>query len=321
MTKKQLSLCFLGCGHICAKHAASLSKLFPEITLSFASRDGAKAERYRSKYKGAKAFDSYEAALEDKAMAVYFITTPPHLHFELAKVALMSSRHVILEKPPVFTSKDLQQLGAWADQQKVQLLVAENYFYRPLRAKIASILNSDIIGQPLYIHLNASKYQKSKEDWREETAISKYGALFEGGIHWVNFINNIGLTYKQTNGFNLSNQPMDRSFQINALSHQGPSANLYYSWETNTIFQGLRISRIYGTKGSVTFESNGLFVFVRGRRWAFSFPNFAHITGFKLMYRDFIHAILEGTPAQFTWKDAVRDLEMIESAYQSAGIL
>ena len=114
---------------------------------------------------------------------------------------------------------------------------------------------------------------------------------------------------------------MDRSFQINALSHQGPSANLYYSWETDTIFHGLRISRIYGTKGSVTFESNGLFVFVRGRRWSFSFANFSKITGFKPMYQDFIQAIRREKPAQFTWQDAVRDMQMIESAYQSAGIL
>ena len=41
---------------------------------------------------------------------------------------------------------------------------------------------------------------------------------------------------------------------------------LAHSWDVASPLRGLRISRIYGTTGSVAFESNGIFVAVSGAR-------------------------------------------------------
>ena len=40
--------------------------------------------------------------------------------------------------------------------------------------------------------------------------------------------------------------------------------SLYYSREIPSLFKGLRVSKLYGRKGIITFESNGLFVLARG---------------------------------------------------------
>jgi predicted dehydrogenase len=105
--------------------------------------------------------------------------------------------------------------------------------------------------------------------------------------------------------------------QVVATTTEGPVINLLYSWEVDTIFKGLRISRIYGSEGSITFESNGIFVWTRGKKKKFKFPNLPNITGQKLMLMDFVSAIKSGNAPEFNWKMAQQDLQLIESVYSS----
>ena len=45
----------------------------------------------------------------------------------------------------------------------------------------------------------------------------------------------------------------------------GAVGSLLYSREVPSLLRGLRLSKLYGQQGIITFESNGLFVFVRGK--------------------------------------------------------
>ena len=318
-SEPRLNLCFVGCGSICISHSKRLKKTKYNVRLSFASRTKEKSEALKKRFDGFKAFENYNEAISDPLISVIFITTPPNSHYELAHLALKHNKHVIVEKPPFFSSIELKTLGEIADKKNLQLLVAENYFYRPLRSQIKQLINAGIIGKPIYININALKSQKSKNDWREDVEISKYGALFEGGIHWVNFINNIGLEIRNVRGFTHSNlSPLEKSAQLNCQSTSGSFINLQYSWEIDSLLSGLRISKIYGTQGSITFESNGIFIMVRGKKWKFKIPKLSHITGFEPMYMDFLNSIRTNSKAQFDWQMAMKDLQLIENAYASA---
>ena len=44
----------------------------------------------------------------------------------------------------------------------------------------------------------------------------------------------------------------------------GAVGSLYYSREIPSMLKGLRLSKLMGRKGVITFESNGAFVLVRG---------------------------------------------------------
>ena len=50
---------------------------------------------------------------------------------------------------------------------------------------------------------------------------------------------------------------LEKSMQVVANTEEGAVINLLYSWEVDTIAKGLRVSRIYGREGSITFETNG----------------------------------------------------------------
>lgn len=315
---QELTLAFLGCGNIVKGHTKSISWADKNIKLAFASRDLTKAESYKQSYNGTLAFGSYTDAIEAEEVDIIFVTTPPKYHYDLAKQAILAGKHVIVEKPPFFNSTDIAELGTLADSHGCQLLIAENYYYKPMRYRIHELLNSGVIGQPLFMNISATKKQKSKNDWREDQELTGYGALFEGGIHWINFINNIGLTIEKVHGFRpIKEGALEKSMQVTAETREGTIINLLYSWEVDTMFFGLRLSRIYGTEGSITFESNGVSVFTRGKKKKLGFPQLSKITGFKPMFRDFFVSLRAGKQPEFTYQMAQRDLELIEEAYAS----
>jgi hypothetical protein len=101
---------------------------------------------------------------------------------------------------------------------------------------------------------------------------------------------------------------------------EGAAGMLSYSWEVPSTFGGLRLSKIYGRAGTITFESNGLWVLAHGRRTRPYFPGVRDLAGYRAMWRDFFAAWRDGRDAAFTLAHARRDLELIEDAYRSAGL-
>jgi predicted dehydrogenase len=93
--------------------------------------------------------------------------------------------------------------------------------------------------------------------------------------------------------------------------------SLYYSREIPSLFRGLRLSKLYGRKGIITFESNGLFVLARGNGFRLRFPGYRDIRGYKAMYRDFIRAIHEGTTPEMSLERAMDDQRLMDRIYGS----
>jgi len=306
-----IRMALLGCGFATRIHSKTLTR-FDNIYLYFASRNLQKAIDYNKKYFGKGAFGSYEAAIADEKIDVILIATPPINHLELTLKALEAGKHVIVEKPPFLNSEDFELIRKASKKSRTQVLIAENYYYKPVARKLREVLNSDIIGKPLFLYVNATKMQKTS-DWRDDIKVSGGGALFEGGIHWVNFMANLGLEVESVKSWQPGNtQEASKSYNLTFKYKNGPIGTLLYSWEVNTSMKGLRISRIYGTEGSVTFESNGVFIYVRGKKRQFIWPGITDIAGYKGMFRDFFDALRKGVSPEFSFDIAKKDIALIE---------
>jgi predicted dehydrogenase len=99
---------------------------------------------------------------------------------------------------------------------------------------------------------------------------------------------------------------------------EGAVGTLTHSWEVPSLLRGLRMSHIYGTRGSVAFESNGLFVAVTGRGARIILPGLRDIGGYRAMFRDFLGVLRTGRDPLMSLARAQRSLELIESAYRNA---
>jgi predicted dehydrogenase len=74
---------------------------------------------------------------------------------------------------------------------------------------------------------------------------------------------------------------------------------------------------VQGTRGAVTFESNGLAVLTTGRRPSLTLPALHDPLGYRAMLADFLRAVQTGAPALFTLEMAKRDLLLLEQAERS----
>ena len=317
-TKNTINLAFLGCGKATQIHSKTLAG-FEKIQLYYASRDKNKAENFNQKFSGHGIFESYMAAIQAENVNVVLIATPPKQHLDLTLKALEAGKHVIVEKPPFLNSSDFKLVGKARKKADRRVFVAENYFYKPLAFKLRDLIKSGIIEEILFVHINALKKQViKKEEWRSDSELSGGGALFEGGIHWINLIANLGLNVKTIKGLRPGHKNgVEKSILITMEYEEGPVGTLYHSWETPSLFKGLRLSKIYGREGSITFESNGIFIFVRGRKKQLIFPGLKDIAGYKGMFRDFIDCIRNGRAPMFTFDLAEQDIKLIEKVYES----
>jgi UDP-N-acetylglucosamine 3-dehydrogenase len=318
MSPPAVSLAFLGCGVATRTHSGVLARFGDQVSRYYASRDRALAEEYARRYRGAGAFGSYADAIADPRVQAVVIATPPDSHLELALAALEAGKHVVVEKPAFLRAADFDPVSAAEARSGRRLMVAENYCYKPVARVLREVIASGTLGEVRYFNLVALKSQR-RAGWRDDPAIAGGGALFEGGVHWIDLLANIGLEVESAQGFRPGpSAGLERSMLVVVKYRGGGVGTLAHSWEVSSPLRGLRISRIYGTAGTAAFESNGIFVAVTGARRRLVFPGLRDINGNRAMWADFIDVIRTGREPVMTVERARRGLELIETAYRTA---
>ena len=164
---------------------------------------------------------------------------------------------------------------------------------------------------------------KPAEDWRNDETMAGGDAFFEEGIHWLHLAASLGPRIVRIEGFRPApgvggTDKRAKSMMVAFEYDNGAVGSLYYSREVPSLLQGLRLSKLLGRKGIITFESNGLFVFARGERLPrILFPGFRDIRGYQAMYRDFHRSIREGRPPAMSLEVAMEDQRLMDRIYAS----
>ena len=73
----------------------------------------------------------------------------------------------------------------------------------------------------------------------------------------------------------------------------------------------MRLSKVQGTLGAVTFESNGLAAVTSGRRRSLIVPTLRDPLGYRTMLADFLRALRTGEQPLFPLDRAQRDLSLL----------
>jgi predicted dehydrogenase len=317
-----LRLAFLGCGFITGVHSRHLRLLGGEVVPSYASRDAARADAYCRRFRGAGTFTSYSAAIEDPKVDAVVIAVPPRFHLELTLQALAAGKHVLVEKPAFPRMADYLAVVEARNRAKRVVLVGENDHYKPLAITLRTLIANDAIGDMVFAHfVTIAKKLKTADDWRNDEVMAGGDAFFEEGIHWLHLASSLGPRITSATGFRpeASAEGPDtraKSMMIAFKYDNGAVGSLYYSREVPSLWRGLRISKLFGRKGVITFESNGAFVLVRGSGLPrLLVPGFRDIRGYRAMYRDFVRAIRHGTAPEMSLERAMDDQRLMDQIY------
>jgi predicted dehydrogenase len=321
-----LRLAFLGCGFITRVHSRHLRALRRDILCGYASRDQARADAYCRRYHGTGTYADYLAAIDDPRVEAVVVAVPPRFHLDLTLRALQAGKHVLVEKPAFLRLEDYQTVMEARNRAGRVVLVGENDHYKPLAVRLRGLLAAGAIGEMVFAHFSTvAKKLKAADDWRNDETMAGGDAFFEEGIHWLHLANSLGPAITKVHGYRPSvskNGPDRRAKSMMVAFHYDNDAvgSLYYSREVPSLFRGLRLSKLFGRDGIITFESNGAFIFARGRwRPRLILPGVRDIRGYKAMYRDFVRSIRERRAPEMSLERAAEDHRLMDQIYASIG--
>ncbi len=327
-----LRIAFLGCGFITRVHSRNLRRFKSEIVCGYASRDRAKASEFCGKYRGTGSYGDYAEAIGDPDIDAVVIAVPPRFHLNLTLQALAAGKHVLVEKPAFPTMGDYAVVKEARDRAGRIVLVGENDHYKPLAIALRRLLAEGVIGEMVFGHFSSIvKRLKTADDWRNDESMAGGDAFFEEGIHWLHLAGSLGPAITSIAGYRPTplalsaaegpGQGSDRrvkSMMVAFHYDNGAVGSLYYSREIPSLLKGLRLSKLMGRKGVITFESNGIVLLARGQGLPrLIFPGFRDIRGYQAMYRDFRQSIVNGTAPEMSLERAMEDQRLMDQIYAS----
>ena len=128
----------------------------------------------------------------DPNIDVVYVAVPNGLHYEIAKKALLSNKHVILEKPFCKSYKEAKELIDLAKKKKKIIFDAVTLVHMPNFHKIKELLKE--LGDIKMVDVNFSQYSSRYDKLKKGIVLPAFdvkmagGALMDLGIYNINFI-------------------------------------------------------------------------------------------------------------------------------------
>jgi predicted dehydrogenase len=146
-------------------------------------------ERHRSdsrvKYPLSKIVRNYEEILNDPEIELVVVNTPDHLHYPMAKEALLAGKNVIVEKPFTQNSKQGEELIALAEKNKRILSVYHNRRFDGDSLTVQQILIDKKLGRIVEYEAHYDRFRNQiSSSWKEnpETGAS---IVYNLGSHLI----------------------------------------------------------------------------------------------------------------------------------------
>jgi predicted dehydrogenase len=140
-----LKIGVMGCGYWGPKHIRVCNEL-PDVQLtSVCDLNERRLQQVKVQYPGAEVTTDIKQFLRNVDAVV--IATPVSSHYKLAKEALLSDKHVLIEKPITSTSQEALELIELATKRNLILMAGHTYEYHPAVDFLRESVRSGKLGQ------------------------------------------------------------------------------------------------------------------------------------------------------------------------------
>lgn len=200
-------------------------------------------------------YADYQELLSNEEVHLAYIATPPFLHFEMSKQALLAGKHVICEKPAALKLSDAEELQQLAKKYSVLYVVNLMQRYNPLYTTVQKIIDQKLLGNFLhgfFENYASDEYLDAQHwFWDEE----KSGGIFiEHAVHFFDMFSGWLGNGKVVNALQLHRQSIspiifDR-VQASVLYKDG-FVNFYHGFDQPKILDRQEM-RLLFEKGEIT---------------------------------------------------------------------
>lgn len=181
---------FMGQAHADAIRRAAL--LYPNlpktpVLYAIADQNQAMAQQAATRFGALHAFGDWRAMLQDPNIDVIDITSPNHLHHQMALEAIAAGKHVYCEKPLAVTERQAREMAAAAHKAGVKTMVAFNNIKTPAAHLAKQLIERGEIGTPVRFRGTFDQgFYNDPElpwSWRCSKELAGSGSLGDLGAH------------------------------------------------------------------------------------------------------------------------------------------
>lgn len=189
-----MNVAILGAGTIVPDFLEAVSEIetLTPYRILGTERSRARMEELAGRYGIPKTGTDPEEALADEAADAVYVALPNHLHYEFAKRAILSGKHVIVEKPFAGTLAQARELAELAEEKNVTVFEAISNQYMPNYRKTRELLPE--LGAVKIIQLNFSQYSRRYDQFKAGTVLPVFdpkksgGALMDLNVYNIHYV-------------------------------------------------------------------------------------------------------------------------------------
>jgi predicted dehydrogenase len=136
----------VGCGYWGPKHIRVCHEIRDAAPISVCDVDIKRLEPVQMQYPSIHATTDYQEFLKDDTDAI-IIATPVNTHYQLAREALLSNKHVLIEKPITSSSQEALELIKLAKKLGLVLMAGHTYEYHPAVDFLRKLVDEGDLGE------------------------------------------------------------------------------------------------------------------------------------------------------------------------------
>jgi predicted dehydrogenase len=204
----------------------------------------------------------YRAVLQDPAIDAIVISTPVVTHHALAKEALQSGKHVLVEKPLATSAVEAAELAASADQRRLTLMVDHIFLYEPAVRYLRDIVRSAALGEIRYIHAERLNFG------RVQTITNALWSLAPQDVSILLYLLDAKPQAVQASGIQCMGSGVADVVFMRLFFHGGLEAHVHVSWLDP---EKVRRITLVGSKKMAVYDDTSqrkLSIFDRGAAFA-----------------------------------------------------
>jgi len=182
----------IGTGFIGPVHIEAMRRLGYVDVVALADVNQETARQKADALSVGAAYGDYKKLLAEPEIEVVHVCTPNHLHYPIAKEALLAGKHVVCEKPLAMDSAQAEELVAIAHQKGRVNAMHFNVRFYPLIHHIREMVTNGDLGR---IFAANGSYQQdwlfldTDYNWRlEPDFCGESRAVADIGSHWLDLI-------------------------------------------------------------------------------------------------------------------------------------
>lgn len=319
----------MGCGLIGQKRAKNLAGA---QLVRCIDKELSRAERLAKDVKGGVASTDWQGIIEGSDIDAVVVATPHDSLAEIVRHAVMSGKHVLVEKPAARHFSELIGLPELAVKHGVRARVGFNHRYHRAFQQARKIVDSGALGPLMYLrarygHGGRVGYEK---EWRSQPQLSGGGELIDQGVHLIDLARWFLGDFREIDGFARTyfwDMPVDDNGFMLLKTAEKQVAFLHASCtEWKNIFSW----ELYGRLGKLQIDGLGGSYGVERLSWYKMLPEMGPPettiweypmadNSWELEMQEFLEDIRIGREPSPGLGDAIAALQVVDRIYGESG--